>query len=189
LNMNWLTAIVVVLLVLADAAPVQAGPRLKVYVYNLADVPQDTLNLAKNLAQKIFGASGIDVEWIQLPKTDSVTGSDVQVLMLTRSPEKLGHTTRGATVRGFSAWAFYDRVESFVADSGTRLYLPNMPELAKSRVLGSVIAHELGHALALDHSAEGIMKPQWNIRDFDSSGIEKLRFSRNEARRLAAAIR
>ena len=187
--MNRLTAVAVALLVLAAAPPVQAGSKLRVYVYNLANVPEDTLNLAKGYAQTIFAATGIDVEWIQVDKCDSVTTGDAQILMLTRSLAKTKDTTRGATVRGYSAWAFYDRVESFVAESGSRLYLHNMPELAKSRVLGSVIAHELGHALQLDHSAEGIMKPQWNIRDFDSPGINKLRFSPSEARGLVAAIR
>ena len=58
------------------------------------------------------------------------------------------------------------------------------------RLLGSVIAHELGHLLlgSSTHARTGLMSSRWFRQDVRSMALAQLRFSRREGRDLRAGL-
>ena len=60
-------------------------------------------------------------------------------------------------------------------------------DIAHGRLLGRVVAHEVGHALLLTlrHSAQGLMSPQLEQRDVTPLGAAQFALSTSERERLA----
>src|SRR5262245_45743239 len=119
--MSVRTVVLGMVLILAASNPGQADSKLTICVYNLAKVPDSVIGSAKGWAQRMFAESGASLEWMELETAEEVfrnPGGDIQILIIGRSLSLTGENTSGATMRGYAAWAFYDRVESFVARAG-----------------------------------------------------------------------
>jgi hypothetical protein len=56
------------------------------------------------------------------------------------------------------------------------------------RLLGHVVAHEVGHMLSASHSLKGIMRGEWGRDDLKLIGLSILEFSPDQAKQLRAAL-
>jgi hypothetical protein len=56
------------------------------------------------------------------------------------------------------------------------------------RLLGHVLAHEVGHMLGANHSSKGIMRGEWGRDDLKLMGFSLLEFSTDQAKQLRAAL-
>jgi hypothetical protein len=56
------------------------------------------------------------------------------------------------------------------------------------RLLGHVLAHEVGHLLGENHSSKGIMRGTWGPDDLKLMGFSILEFSTDQAKQLRAAL-
>ncbi|MEO8678861.1 MAG: hypothetical protein ABI665_07435 [Vicinamibacterales bacterium] len=81
---------------------------------------------------------------------------------------------------GGAIYVFHDRVIEF----------SNMQRMDPALVLGTVIAHEIGHVLLRrpGHSAEGMMRARWTPSDWERASLGFLLFSPPDAEIMRATI-
>ncbi|MCP5117208.1 MAG: hypothetical protein GY953_40810, partial [bacterium] len=91
---------------------------------------------------------------------------------------------------------YYDRIEQIVFEklrsAGSDRFASLLgSDVCMALVLGTVLAHEMGHLLlgTNSHSDDGIMHPKWNRTDLEDSYLGRQRFTRKEAKRLHATLR
>jgi hypothetical protein len=150
--------------VLMAVAPASGQPlreaRVDVRVYNYANLPAEDVAAACLFAERIYAQAGIVIQWRNagtLPVSMVLLPDDMTEAKAAAENIPHGVLGRGAATTG-RAYAFSDRVARVAARTYTdRLVL-----------LGSVIAHELGHVLlgTPGHAADGIMRANLNPRTF-----------------------
>jgi hypothetical protein len=172
--------------------------KITVWVYNLARVPASILTRAEKEARRIFREVGIQIEWREclLSSAEIVTFSDCQPnlgptdlhLRIVPQFDPTGTPFRKTDLGfalpcqegGIHASVFYHRVQE-IAKAGLA---------APPQILGHALAHEIGHLLlgSNSHSPQGIMRADWGEGDLKKAMLELLRFSRDEAGRIRAAV-
>lgn len=195
---------------LAAAASVENELRITVRLRNYADLPSATLNEAERSAAWIFHQAGIATEWLdcsQPPvaanldtRCDAPAGPvEVSIEVLPGETMKhlgLQHTTLGVAVLPAESGTG----ETFATDALVCSRCVNELAMAegqdretetlKSAILGSVLAHELGHLLGIRaHSAFGVMHTPWNRRDLTMAEQGRLLFTPGEERAIQAQVR
>jgi hypothetical protein len=175
-----------------------ASPTLKItmWVYNLAQVPASILNRAEKEARRIFYEIGIQTEWRECPVSSVENFSDCQPnlgpaylnLRIVPQFDSTGTPFRNTDLGfalpteegGIHASVFYHRVQK-IAEAGL---------VSQPQILGHALAHEIGHLLlgSNSHSPTGLMRADWGEGDLKKASLELLRFSRDEAGRLRAAV-
>ena len=142
-------------------------PQFKVFVYNDVGVGAQTLREAEIVVGEIFGRAGIAMSWKNCSQ-GALSGSgrcalsqeDSSVLFVrivarsrSLSGEAFGVAFVGKSGRGQQADVFYSGIQQM---GGTATQ--------SGKLLGHVIAHELGHLLLgmKSHSRAGIMQAQWS---------------------------
>jgi hypothetical protein len=181
----------------------KAAAQLTVLVFNYAEVPPETLDLAQNTAARIFGRAGIETVWLDcslsqegnhtLPNCWQPAASlSLTLRLVPTSPASIaqfGDKTLGIAAQPekgtpASASVFYDRVEKLARGGAA----------SATVILGHAMAHELGHLLlgTNTHSPLGLMRAQWSWRDLEMANAGEFNFSqtqaallRNQARRRA----
>jgi hypothetical protein len=147
-----------------------ASPEVTITVYDYAHVSPELLQAAQGVARKTFWQAGIESSWVTcLPKPEKVQSHDCYFLDATHLTVKILPRAISAQARarsnvlgdalvdekgtGYHAYVFYDRVQN-VADA--RRLGPDL--------LGSVLAHEIGHLLlgSKSHTVSGIMSAHWS---------------------------
>jgi hypothetical protein len=147
---------------------------------NISHAPLPVIAEAERVAADIYAAIGVDLRWSDTPSSLLVILRDDEPGDLRRATQSvLGaaiHTPNGSPV----AYVFYRRI----AEQAER-YLS-----APASILGSAIAHEVGHLLlpTRDHGHVGLMRGYWEYPEFQRAANNQLRFSRDEGESIRANI-
>ena len=131
---------------------------VKVFLHDDGRVPADVVEKAKHAATGVFALSHIDLQWMghgpYQPCSLTVRIVAQSLEAKDRSRFVMGMALETRVGRGILAFAYYDRIRLYSEDLG----------LDASRVLGHVMAHELGHLLLPHgaHSTTGVMRGAWD---------------------------
>lgn len=180
-----------------ESGPEETSPVI-VSVYNDAGVPESVLGPAEKRAARIFAQAGVDVVWKDCsPGSESGYAKLLHSTFSTRSGAEdvdcssfewpthlavriLPWSARSAnevfgvaflSVEGAGCYSdvFYDRTLQLHADW----------KVSVADILGSVMAHELGHLLlgSNAHSRDGVMKARWQGEELRRLSRGNLRFT------------
>ena len=175
------------------------GRQITIQVFDYAGIESANLLRAERVAENVLRDSGLDTVWVVCLAAgtwskDAVCGAapspmQFNLIMLPhsmverRSPRSgtFGFALEdGEDGFGCRASVFYDRVKDLVEQRG----------LSLAQLLGTVIAHELGHLLlgANSHSGMGLMSARWSSRELAAAQHGGLFFSSSESERLQKAV-
>jgi len=172
----------------AIAQEMPASPPVgRVLVSNRANLRPEMLKAAEDDAATIYRVAGVQMTWVNVAPTDVGSDYAVDFIVMIVSGKEAGRMAArsdqdamGFAVRdsndeagpGGTAFVLFDRVEDSASSHHVSI----------SRILGQVIAHELGHLLlpVNSHSERGIMSAVWNLRSglleyFTSAQAEMIR--------------
>lgn len=171
----------------ASASEPDGNFAVTVLVFNFRQAPTQTLAKAKEEAGRILGHAGVHVIWRDCPigKDPCEGRGRVLFLAITKGPAQnhwLDTVSGYADLPNHLAVAYYD-------------YLPRIPDESSAAsdtalILGSVIAHELGHLLlgAHGHSIGGIMKANWDVQQTRLALMSQLSFLPEEAKIMQGLV-
>lgn len=186
----------VLLLGLFSGRPIPAlateNPQLVVYVYNDAQASLETLTSAEQHAGRIFSKAGFDITWRNCPCIDGAfNGGDMYstaVLVLhvtthiaaTTSDPTFGVAFLDENGVGRYADIFWQKVQHFQFGSQVNL----------AAILGSVMAHEMGHLLlgSNAHAIGGIMQPRWNAAELHRIAMGTFLFLPEQVQAMHARV-
>ena len=180
-----------VVLLFSGAARGLPATQVRIAIRNDARAPEKVLTQATAEASRIFRQAGVDTVWIVCHSSKAGTNTqpdchsprDPTHLSLRIVPwlSQLGDSTFGVAFlsdQGVSAYGdvFYPLVEKLHSDCDVSL----------SRVLGYVMAHEIGHLLMglHSHSALGIMQSHWQGEALRQIGMGTLLFTTEQAQSM-----
>lgn len=165
-----------------------------VSVYDDAHVPRQILARAEGRAAKIFGQVGLNVNWLDCSPANT-TGCAVSLetgglvhLVLRITPDAAVST--GDHVFGVA----------YLAPDGTGQYgdvfwqramdLQTNSKVDLAAILGSVMAHEIGHLLlgSNAHAISGIMQAHWERDELRRIGMGSLFFLPGQGKRMRARV-
>jgi hypothetical protein len=169
--------------------------QVKIAIHNDARIPESMLTQAAHEAARIFQRAGVDSVWTvcQSPKAGASASSgclssgDLTHVSLRVVPwsAQFGDSIFGVAFlseKGVGTYSdvFYPSVEKLRSDCDASL----------ARVLGHVMAHEIGHLLlgTRSHSALGIMQPHWEGEELRRIGMGTLLFTPEQARNMRARV-
>jgi hypothetical protein len=167
------------------------NPQVIVSVYNDAQVPSDTLTRAEQQATSTFSRSGVDIHWLDCTHLATVPCNEVggpQQLFLRITPNiapslndtAFGIAFIGSDETGRNANVFWRRVKDIQKNSKADVSL----------ILGSVMAHEIGHLLlgSNSHALSGIMRARWESDEFRRISMGTLLFLPEQGKRMRARL-
>jgi hypothetical protein len=164
----------------------------------LEPIIQDTIsgvawNAMTEELRDIWSREGVDVGW----KRDGDSNADVTFPVFFNDRELRKHDPKDADAFGVTLFAGRSQ-RILVSAQRARLVVSGHRGLADSRdamaldiahgrLLGRVLAHEVGHALLLTlrHSTQGLMSPQLEQRIVAPLGAEQFALSTSDRQRLA----
>ena len=192
----------------APAAASETSPAITVHMHNYARVDPKTLAEAEQVTTGIFRQAGLETRWADSvlnakddpePFASHLTYSfaDIQLSILpTEMSDRFGlpNNVMGMVPRTDAqiAYVFDSKVEDLFQTMLSAYRTGHIDRrVSESQILGIAIAHELGHLL-LDlqgHSAEGIMRGEWGLRDLRNATFGMLLFTPQQAEVLRANAR
>jgi hypothetical protein len=137
----------------AESAPVRVCIQHRGLVNNFV------MARAQMVVTTVFSGAGIQIEWLPSRLCFDAPDTVIRIEMDSAPPSRFGPETMAYAMpyraTGITIHVFYDRVLQDHHD---------MP----CEMLGHVLAHEIGHVLegVVRHSADGLMKPHWNLADY-----------------------
>jgi hypothetical protein len=177
---------------LMSTAQPSGNPHITVIVRHPAEVPGTVLSGAETATTHVFEKAGVSVQWLNCPQRngaflnqsceDALAPLDLVVHVLPRA-QTASNSVFGVSFvdagGGVYADIFLDRMQRLQEQS---------PSVSSSRLLGYVIAHELGHLLLGEHSHSslGLMKTPWRPEQLEKIGMGNLFFNSSEAAHLRA---
>lgn len=202
---RWLVAVVA--LSIASGAKAQPpvweetelAPTITVYVYNLAQVSRQSLDVAEAEASRIFLKAGVRTKWVDCPLSSAEksrfpdcrleSGREDLVLKIFSdlSSRRLGLRAQNL--------GFCPASEDFGPGSEASVAYRRIKDRAKSweadplQILAFAAAHELGHLLlhSTGHSPTGIMRAVWNPDDLQRAARGELVFTPEQGKLIRAA--
>jgi hypothetical protein len=186
---------VFLILLPATASTTSSIPQVTINLYNDAHVADGILVQAQQEASRIFHDAGVESIWLECRSFERGTHSTSACssppagvhfsLRIVPWASRLGDAVFGSAFLsdlGLGAYSdvFYPSVERLHTDWGTSL----------PRVLGNVMAHEIGHLLlgTSAHSASGIMRPHWQGEELRSVAMGTLLFTPQQVRHMRARL-
>ena len=177
------TALTILLSLGRPVAASDGMPSVLLYLANHAGVSSDIVGDARQEVIRIYAQIGVRVIWAE-HVTDCP--KDPLVIIITPvagewvGPMSLGLAVRGDDYSGRLAYIFYGRVQP----------LAKQHQIKDASLLGVVIAHEIGHLLLPygSHSPSGLMRGEWDDRQFVLAGARLLRFTPQQAELIRAHL-
>ncbi|MBZ5662100.1 MAG: hypothetical protein LAO08_16990 [Acidobacteriia bacterium] len=186
----------------AAADSPRARLTVTVRIHNNAEVDDKMLAEAEKVAMEIFRKAGVESRWVDDALTSENNNetlahqgafplSHIWVSIYTGSmadrfglPSKVMGFTPGTERNRQLVYVFYNRVEA-LAQSQLRARFEGSGRrpATTAQILGHVIAHELGHVLLniASHSATGLMRGGWNLKDLQNAAYGCLLFTSQQA--------
>lgn len=181
----------------------------EVRLQDYAGLQKGSLDQATATAGAVFKRAGVIVEWVDCTPTNADIdercknrlGKQVRVLRIL-SPEmtaKIAQTGiefgRAMLVengsRGTYASVYWQRVKELAGGRAgiLGLGLDIVPmRLKEARILGYVLAHELGHLFGNHHSKVGVMHGPWSPSELAEVLRGTLRFRKTEERHIRLSV-
>jgi hypothetical protein len=169
-----------------------ADPIVKVAIFDDVQLSPDVLAHAQEEATRVFRKAEIQILWMVCKSkselrpdsgcTDAAEPKHLALRIVPRawksSDSIFGVAFLSQSGTGAYGDIFYDSVEKLHRDWGVGVSLP--------RVLGHVMAHELGHLLlgSNAHSRDGIMRPSWHVDELQRVSKGVLLFSPEQAQSI-----
>lgn len=170
--------------------------RLTVSVYNDAGVSSDILKRAEQRAADIFARASFEVVWLYCLHAGAADAlachqtdlpQHVALRIIRNRPVRPGNDTvfgvAFLSVDGTGKYSdlFWNRVQDLHAISN----------LGLASILGSVMAHEMGHLLlgSNAHSVSGIMRAHWEAEELQRIAMGTLQFTPQQAERMHGRAR
>ena len=178
------------------AKPRATNPvNLRVSVFNDANVSETELVGAQRAAATVFARAGIAVEWLSCGRPaesfeEQAACSEAEFpkhlhVRIVQKSLNLKISTFGMSYldqdgTGFQADIFYEGLA----------ILEQHARLSSATVLGTVMAHELGHLLlgTNSHSPTGLMRPLWNADDLLAASQGHLSFTEEQRQILRSRL-
>jgi hypothetical protein len=169
-------------------------------IINDGQVAQEVVNMAKVHVERIYGHSGIQIEWSDGGDNQPVGGNGKLELTLVFVPETVARTMdRPKEATGFAisndgqgvrrAYIFVERVaEQAVVVNHQQDSLDE--KTAKALILGHVIAHEAGHLMLPhnSHSPRGIMQARLGMDSVQQATRGNLLFTSDETKQIRSVL-
>ena len=173
--------------------------QITIRIHNYAQVESSVLLKAERTTDDILREAGVEVVWIvcsagtipaKEPSCETpMVLTDVTLNLLPESMSRRFHLRGdafGVALEdaegglGSDAWIFCDLVKDAAAQR----------QLTQSVLLGTVIAHELGHLLLStnSHSAFGLMRANWSRKELSAAEQRAMYFSSSESKRIQQAL-
>lgn len=177
-------------LLLSEMAFCVSG-QITITIHNEAPITDKVLEQATREASRIFHKAGLNSVWIvcQLsnagPNTqpECLSAPDLTHLSLRIVPwsSQMGDSTFGVAFLSEKGIGTYSDVFYPLAEK-----LSQQCNASLGRVLGHVMAHEIGHLLlgSKAHSPVGIMRPQWQAEELRQIGMGTLLFTPEQANKM-----
>jgi hypothetical protein len=171
--------------------------RIAVRVYNFAPISERDLDAASQVTARILRKAGVRPDWQlcaaaegQMPEAcNAPMAADEVAVRIVRRPKltkgALGCSECGTAIEDSSGLGIY---ATLVYDCFN--LLPRTEDLLPSFILGTLMAHEIGHLLLAgeDHSPQGIMRAQMRDRDWKLAAVGALVFTPDQADRIRSEV-
>jgi hypothetical protein len=174
-----------------SASTSNPNPTIRVEVNNYSQASRNVLAGAEREATRIFSAAGLEVVWLDCPPAHAAATQDSCQRMLEATDIRLRvlpspirnnfqDTVFGFAVRPVLASVYYDFVLRLAKNDNAEFELPI--------ILGTIVAHEIGHLLlgSNSHTAVGIMQPQWGPNLIRQAMMGTLVFTHEQAELIQA---
>lgn len=184
------------LVLLSEMAFCISGAHITIAIHNEAPITQKVLKQAIQEASRIFHHAGVNSVWMVCehssaagPSTqpDCLSRPDLTHLSLRIVPwsSQMGDSTFGVAFLSEKDLGTYSDVFYPLAEN-----LSRQCDAGLGRILGHVMAHEIGHLLlgTNSHSTVGIMRPQWQKEELRQIGMGTLLFTPEQARKMNARL-
>ncbi len=183
---NWTMGLAVLIGVLtAPTAKAEVNETLsiRVLVVNQAKVPEATLQEGERHATRIFSGVGITLLWTNTKPGEPYyeAASQMRIVILPDSRTERSRRLAIAHSENMAAYAFYKRIVDLAEHNGADV----------ARLLGHVIAHEIGHLLLPydSHSSPGVMRAEWDRAQFEDMAKGLLTFTPDQADLIRTRVR
>jgi hypothetical protein len=146
-----------------------ASQTITIQVRNEPNVDPRALFSVRGDVTRLYRRAGIELTWAPTgAQLVIVLGGEWEASRVAAGPDVMGVAMISRTSkRGRVAHIYYDRVRDQAALAG----------LEPDSILGSVIAHEIGHLLGVSHATNGLMRAGWNELELGLAANGLLDFS------------